>query len=97
LSGRHRLYSVELVYLASVLLWLAGCGISAEMVKLISKELQEKLKSDQFSDFWEATKDDVSVHESKHYLLIWVTDEGTQIYLERAIEGSSRCPRFINI
>jgi DNA-binding transcriptional MerR regulator len=81
-AGRHRLYSADLVYIASVLLRLSGCGLPAELIKLISEELQEETQREGFSEFWEQAKRYDDQQADKHYLLIWVIDEAAQVYLQ---------------
>ena len=83
-AGRHRLYSADLVYLTAVLLWLSSCGISSEVIKSISKEIQAEIPHRSFAEFWERAKQPNQT-ENKYYLLIWDLNEGAEIYLERAI------------
>jgi DNA-binding transcriptional MerR regulator len=89
-AGRHRLYSADLVYLASVLLRLSGAGISAEVIKSISKELQHETEgSARLSAFWKKAK----AHEAsdgEHFLLLWIADEGTFVWSGSAICRESR-------
>ena len=85
-TGSHRLYRREDVYLAAVLLRLAGPGLPHNVIKLISDDLQSEItQGGELFEFWrhaqaharaqKATKDGLD-----YFLLIWIADEGTHVW-----------------
>ena len=76
-TGSHRFYRADDVYLASVLLRLAGPGIPHNVIKLISENLQEKIRPEgDLHSFWEQAKTNLSDHSLTYYLQVWIPDEG---------------------
>lgn len=87
-AGRHRLYSADLVYIAAVLLRIAGMGISVKLISKISHELQKAIdiKNSKFSEFWLAALEKQDSIIENYILSIWIADEMSFIYIDGLIE-----------
>jgi DNA-binding transcriptional MerR regulator len=75
--GSHRLYRAEDVYLAAVLLRLAGPGISHGVLELISSDLQASIKpGGDLHEIWEQAKRQEN-RDTHYFLLVFISEEGS--------------------
>jgi DNA-binding transcriptional MerR regulator len=82
-TGSHRLYRREDIYLASVLLRLAGPGLPHNVIKLISDDLQRETTRDgRLFEFWRNAQAHANLTDDgrEYFLLMWIVDEGTQVW-----------------
>ena len=77
-SGR---YARNQVYVAAIILRLAGLGLPAPLLKLVSDGLQSKLdrRRTNFARFWREASSDSSQGNFHHYLLIRIEEEGEAV------------------
>lgn len=87
-TGSHRLYRREDIYLASVLLRLAGPGLPHNVIKLISDDLQsETEQGSRLFEFWRDAQANAKAGSDgrEYFLMIWVADEGTYVWISGGI------------
>ena len=86
----------DLVYIAAILLRLAGPGLPASLIKSISTELQEKIsrRRTNFAKWWREARSVPQPNAVYFYLMIRIAKEGTVTSVGISRTQVSRSPFF---